>query len=392
MNWNPGLSLFVKDGVPLAEAAPLALPPGHPSATSTTEQPQAAAAGLTTAQLAGIVVGSVVGAALLAGAAVLLWRRHRRRASGSQQQLLPTAHALAPAGAVAGAAGHPLKARASLPNELPEVHVDGGEVELASSVNRAVSTPRRRAQSSPGRGGKQPLPPPPAAAAGLVAAVDLQGTAAAVLPSPFAALAGKAPLPSGPITPGGSSSSRLTVAALLAGSSSTTPLRRQQGGQPPAAAVAGDQGGGSGEERSRGGAAAMSGPGGSASPSDEAAASIAAESGQRSQALAWVDEWEDVLVRRGWRMGSIGQSTAQLHSAFCRHLADSLTRIPSQFLANTPQVPESDIQFERDAEGRPITLGSVSARKGLGGYQPALNARIRGREPSNQHPLLLLAI
>ncbi|KAI7841339.1 hypothetical protein COHA_004957 [Chlorella ohadii] len=316
VNWNPGLSLFVKDGVPLAEAAPPALPPGHPSATSTTEQPQAAAAGLTTAQLAGIVVGSVVGAALLAGAAVLLWRRHRRRASGSQQQLLPTAHALAPAGAVAGAAGHPLKARASLPNELPEVHVDGGEVELASSVNRAVSTPRRRAQSSPGRGGKQPLPPPPAAAAGLVAAVDLQGTAAAVLPSPFAALAGKAPLPSGPITPGGSSSSRLTVAALLAGSSSTTPLRRQQGGQPPAAAVAGDQGGGSGEERSRGGAAAMSGPGGSASPSDEAAASIAAESGQRSQALAWVDEWEDVLV------------------------------------------PESDIQFERDAEGRPITLGS----------------------------------
>lgn len=299
VNWNPGLSLYVKDGVPFPDAAPLALPPGDPSAAGSSLQPEAASAGLSAGQIAGIVVGALAGSAAAAGGIALWWRRRRQqRASSSTQQLLP-AHALAPAGSAA------LKARASLPSELPEVYVDGGgEVELASSVRQPGSTPRHRPQNSPpGRGSSQQLPPPPLlpAAAGqgslAVTVVSLADPASTVPRSPFADLATKVAPPASHSSAAGSSSGHLTVAALVAGGSSTVPLLQQLGGRPPATAAASGTGGGSNEasslERT---ATASSQPEGSAA--DEAASSGAKAAGQRSQALAFVDEWEDVLVRR----------------------------------------------------------------------------------------------
>lgn len=282
MNWNPGLSLFVKEGVPLEDAAPLLLPPHHPSATSSGAQEQAAGAGLTGGEVAGIAVGAAA-AALALAAAALWWQRRRRRASGSMQQLLPTAHALAPA-------GQTLKAKASLPNELPEVQVAGGEVELVSGLSQPMSTPRRRTHGSPGHASTLPEPPalpsqppalppqPPAATgSGVLAAISLQA-APTVPPSPFAELAAKAPFSGRPSTESTSVSGRLTTAAVLAAGSSALPLLPASGSHRAAAA---------------GGSGGRSGSGGGGAP-----ASAADGSAQGSQLSLGLDEWSDVLVRR----------------------------------------------------------------------------------------------
>ncbi|PRW33326.1 serine threonine- kinase receptor R831 [Chlorella sorokiniana] len=111
VNWNPGLSLYVKEGSPLADAAPLPRPGPLVAAASSPQQQQqqqqvpssdplaaaSASSDLSPGLIAGIAVPAVLAAAVTLAAALLVCRRRRRRQDGRRISL------------GAGASGHVYK-------------------------------------------------------------------------------------------------------------------------------------------------------------------------------------------------------------------------------------------------------------------------------------------
>ncbi|KAL4458215.1 hypothetical protein ABPG75_013080 [Micractinium tetrahymenae] len=102
INWNPGLSLFIQEDVPLPAGAALPQPsagsPAHPAEAAASEPAAeagtAAAGDLGPGSIAGIAVG-LAAAGMLSAAGGALWRRRRRAAAGLR---LPPALARAASG------------------------------------------------------------------------------------------------------------------------------------------------------------------------------------------------------------------------------------------------------------------------------------------------------
>lgn len=142
INWNPGLSMFLKEDADVEQMAPL--DPQLVRDFHTAEEPAEQSTGLSTGVVAAVAVGATATAAVAAGT-VVWWARHRRRrrASPPQEplQLLPSVH-IAAAGAASAEKDSP-----------PEV------VQLSGAV-AAISTPRRWGGGSPGRSHAALLPPP----------------------------------------------------------------------------------------------------------------------------------------------------------------------------------------------------------------------------------------
>ncbi|PSC73738.1 low-CO2 inducible isoform B [Micractinium conductrix] len=151
ISWNPGTILFVQDSVPLPQAAPLPCSALHEEEPCSDGPPAAreAAGGLGVGAIAGAALGAAAAAAAALAAAVW-WRRRRRHA---RPPLL-------------------LKAHASMPSELPELQLaenralaaNGSRLVEVSSMSQVISTPRRRAGSSPSQRALAAAPAPAAPA------------------------------------------------------------------------------------------------------------------------------------------------------------------------------------------------------------------------------------
>lgn len=165
VNWNPGLVLFVREGVELPDAAPL---PPLESQHHWPSEVEAAAddAGMSAGAIAGVAVGAAAAVLAAAGVAVVLWRWRRRgsAAGSSAASLLPPPTPTLPPGIeLVGSLGFSsasVKARSSEDGDQQQLAEAGSVVQIASGVShQPMSTPRRR-----GAGGS------PSAAAGLAAA------------------------------------------------------------------------------------------------------------------------------------------------------------------------------------------------------------------------------
>lgn len=189
VNWNPGLSLFVKEGVTLEPAATLQTESADKEqpASDKDSEVQAAAdeaaadvppagpgtAALSPGAVAGIAAGSAVAVVAAAAAAGIWYRREQRLRPGGAAGTAPRASHMLPA-AHPPAVGQ-LKAKSSLLTELPELsdlQIDvgeaaagqgGGRVVQASAKSAAISSPRRR-----GAGGSPGCPSLPAVPAPVV--------------------------------------------------------------------------------------------------------------------------------------------------------------------------------------------------------------------------------
>ncbi|KAI7835611.1 hypothetical protein COHA_010488, partial [Chlorella ohadii] len=261
VNWNPGLSLYVKDSLPLPDATPLPRPDQPAAGPSAQQQQQqqvpgsdppstaSAGGGLGAGVIAGITVGATAAAAVAAAAAALLVRRRRRRRRSEAPGLrLPDA----------------VKRTASGADHLPPV------VAVVSPTNATLTTPRQR--SNPPHSALVPLVP--------IAAADV------------AADAQRSSLDSD--TPSGTQ---------LLGSAPSSSREQRSGGGGGGGGTVQDSAGRGGSHVPSNTLAAAGSPHSSGSSSDAAAASAAAPA-EGVAALAWAAEllagqapgWQEALV------------------------------------------------------------------------------------------------
>ena len=262
VNWNPGLSLYVKDSLPLPDAGPLPSP-GQSTADPSTQQQQqqqqqpgsdpassaSAGSGLGAGAIAGIAMAAAVAALVAAAAALLVLRQRRRRRSEAPGLRLPVS----------------VKRTASGADHLPPV------VAVVSPTNATLNTPRQR--SNPPHSALVPLVP---IAAADVAAVAQRSSLDSDTPS-GTQLLGSAP---------SSSRERPSGAGGSGGSGAVQDVAEQGGRQVPSSTLA-----------------AAGSPHSSSGSSDAAAASAAAPA-EGVAALAWAAEllagqapgWQEALV------------------------------------------------------------------------------------------------
>lgn len=166
------MSFYVKEGLPLEDVPLLPLPhdaaaPPDVEIARQNDGVPAAPESLSTGACVGIGVGSTAAAAGTAAVAVLWWKRRRRQAGmcagiGRTPLQLPSFAAAAPARPdVVSCSGLQLKARSSLPTELPLHEVERAAAGADPAGKEAVvqisgaappmSSPRRRPAGSPRR-------------------------------------------------------------------------------------------------------------------------------------------------------------------------------------------------------------------------------------------------